>query len=39
MPDKTSRIRVKSDGQSPPTVDGQTIHNEILLGLSARNVT
>jgi CRP-like cAMP-binding protein len=36
MPDKSSRHRVKSDGQSPLAVDGQTIQNEILLGLSAK---
>jgi CRP-like cAMP-binding protein len=36
MVDKNSRIRVKSDGLAPPTVDGQTVENEILLSLSAK---
>ena len=36
MADKNSRIRVKSDGLAPPTVDGQIVENEILVGLSAK---
>jgi CRP-like cAMP-binding protein len=36
MADKVSRVRAKSDGQSPPVVDGQPVKNEILLSLSAR---
>ncbi len=35
MPDKPSRLRVKSDGQGPPAIDAQPIENEILLSLPA----
>lgn len=33
MAEKPSRIRVKPDGHAPPTIDGQPVENEILLGL------
>jgi CRP-like cAMP-binding protein len=33
MAEKHSRIRVKPDGHAPPTIDGQPVENEILLGL------
>ncbi len=33
MPDKATRVRPKSEGSTPPTIDGQTVINEILLGL------
>ncbi|MGH9503567.1 MAG: Crp/Fnr family transcriptional regulator [Terriglobales bacterium] len=36
MPEKTSSIRVKPDGQSPPLIDAQPVENEILLSLPAR---
>jgi CRP-like cAMP-binding protein len=36
MPDKSSRVRVKTDGQSPPIIDGQAVENEILLSLPAK---
>jgi CRP-like cAMP-binding protein len=36
MPDKSSRIRVKTDGQGPSTIDGQPVENEILLSLPAK---
>jgi len=36
MADKTSRVRVKSDGHALPAVDGQLVENEILLSLSAK---
>jgi CRP-like cAMP-binding protein len=35
MADKPSRLRVKTDGSAPPTIDGQPVENEILLGLPA----
>ncbi len=33
MAEKPSRIRVKPNGSAPPTIDGQPVENEILLGL------
>jgi CRP-like cAMP-binding protein len=36
MPDKSGRLRVKTDGQSPPLLDGQPVENEILLSLPAK---
>ena len=36
MADKSSRIRVKTDGHAPPTIDGQPVENEILLSLPAK---
>ena len=35
MPDKSSRLRGKTDSQSPPQIDGQVVENEILLSLPA----
>jgi CRP-like cAMP-binding protein len=35
MPDKLNRLRVKTDGQSPPLIDGHPVENEILLSLPA----
>ena len=35
MPEKISHIRSKPDSSAPPLIDGQTIDNEILLGLPA----
>lgn len=36
MPDKFPRLRVKTDGPSPPTIDEQPVDNEILLSLPAQ---
>ena len=36
MPDKFSRLRVKTDSLSPPQIDGQPVQNEILLSLPAK---
>jgi len=36
MAEKISRVRLKSDGQGPPLIDGQPVNNEILLSLPAR---
>jgi CRP-like cAMP-binding protein len=36
MAEKPSRLRVKSDGQAPPTIDSQPVENEILLSLPAK---
>ena len=36
MPDKSSRLRVKSDGHAPPAIDAQPVENEILLSLPAK---
>src|ERR1700680_373094 len=36
MADKTSHIRVKSDGHAVPAIDGQPVENEILLSLSTK---
>ncbi len=36
MADKTSRLRVKSDGHALPTIDGQPVENETLLALPAK---
>ena len=36
MPDKPSRLRVKSDGLAPPAIDAQPVENEILLSLPAK---
>jgi len=36
MPEKTSRVRAKPDGSAPAAIDGQTVENEILLGLPAK---
>ena len=33
---KNPRVRLKSDGQTVPTVDGEVVNNEILLSLPAR---
>jgi CRP-like cAMP-binding protein len=33
MSDKAARVRPKPDGSTPPTIDGQTVVNEILVGL------
>ena len=38
MPEKISHIRSKPDSSAPPLIDGQTIDNEILLGLPAREL-
>ena len=38
MPEKTFHLRLKSDSSAPPVIDGQTIENEILLGLPAREL-
>jgi CRP-like cAMP-binding protein len=35
MAEKSSRIRVKTDGHAPPTIDSQPVGNEILLSLPA----
>src|SRR6202142_4313138 len=36
MADKPARLRVKTDGHAPPTIDGQPVANEILLALPAK---
>jgi CRP-like cAMP-binding protein len=36
MADKPARLRVKTDGHAPPTIDGQPVENEILLSLPAK---
>ncbi len=38
MPEKTSHLRLKPDSSAPPVIDGQTIENEILLGLPAKEL-
>jgi hypothetical protein len=36
MAEKPSRIRVKPDGSAPTAIDGQSVENEILLALPAK---
>ena len=36
MVEKSPRVRTKPDGQASPTVDGEVVLNDILLGLPAR---
>jgi CRP-like cAMP-binding protein len=36
MADKSARLRVKTDGHGPPTIDSQPVENEILLSLPAK---
>ncbi len=38
MPEKTSHLRLKLDSSAPPVIDGQTLENEILLGLPVREL-
>jgi len=38
MPEKTSHLRLKPDSPAPPVIDGQTIENELLLGLPAKEL-
>ena len=36
MADKSTRSRPKTDGHAPPVIDGQSVENEILLALPAK---
>jgi CRP-like cAMP-binding protein len=38
MPEKTSHLRLKPDRSAPAVIDGQTIENEILLGLPGKEL-